>query len=523
MAAIITSKFRLDATDKFLASFASNVFYMGIGRPNDWAPSDSVPDTPYENDYTNNTLWENMFAMKRIDATDIIHSAPRNLWVSGTTYAEYDDQDTDIESKVYYVITDNNNVYMCLKAGTGTSTYNPDTIGVHTAGVINDAATYTGTDGYIWKYMFTVPALDVTKFLTSSFIPVRHLKSNPAVEADVALLNQWEVQDNAVKAGGTAGAIYNMKLTDDGDGYNTAAPTLTIVGDGDDATATCTVSGGAINSITMTAVGSGYTHATITVTPHASDTPTTVGVIRPVIGPPGGFGADPTNDLRAHYITINSVFTGDESGSIIDANEFRQLALIKNPIEEDNQSVQAGSFTTGNFYKILTTGSTATDFTLIGATDSNIGTIFKATGAGAGDSTAAQIAEDSAYDLCKKLTISHTTGVSFALDEIIEGHTSGDNGLNRAKGQVVEYTPNSGANPTAGVISYLQNETTGYGTFLETHFVRENGTLVAGRDITDVTAPLINHFSGDVMFIENRSKTTRATDQVETIRLVIAF
>jgi len=25
------------------------------------------------------------------------------------------------------------------------------------------------------------------------------------------------------------------------------------------------------------------------------------------------------------------------------------------------------------------------------------------------------------------------------------------------------------------------------------------------------------------MFIENRSKTTRATDQVETIRLVIAF
>ena len=55
------------------------------------------------------------------------------------------------------------------------------------------------------------------------------------------------------------------------------------------------------------------------------------GAIRPVIGPAGGFGADATNDLRSHYVCINTVFTGDESGAITDANDFRQIAAIEEP------------------------------------------------------------------------------------------------------------------------------------------------------------------------------------------------
>ncbi len=132
MAAIITSKFRLDSTNKFVESLSDNQFYMALGRPNAWT-DDASPDTPYENDYASNTLWENMFAMKRVDSTDIIHCSPRSLWVSGTTYAEYDDRDTNIEGKVYHVITTNNNVYMCLKAGAGASSTDPDATGVKTS------------------------------------------------------------------------------------------------------------------------------------------------------------------------------------------------------------------------------------------------------------------------------------------------------------------------------------------------------------------------------------------------------
>ena len=202
MSAIITSKFRLDTTNKFVSSLADNQFYMALGRPNAWT-DDTTPTVPYENDYTSNTLWENMFAMKRLDATDIVHSSTRNLWVSGTTYIEYDDQDANIESKVYFVVSENNNVYICLKAGGGTSSVNPDVLGVVTTGVHA-----TGADGYVWKYMFTIPNADVTKFLTSSFIPVRRITAAPAAGSDAALINQWSVQEAAV-----AGAIYNLKIT----------------------------------------------------------------------------------------------------------------------------------------------------------------------------------------------------------------------------------------------------------------------------------------------------------------------
>jgi hypothetical protein len=481
---------------------------MALGRPNAWT-DDSVPTTPYENDYTSHTLWENMFAMKRIDATDIVHCATRRLWVSGTTYIEYDDQDTNIEGKAYFVISANNNVYMCLKAGAGASTTNPDDTGVQTSGVIN----HSGSDGYIWKYMYTVPTADVTKFLTTSFIPVRRLAEAPAGGADSALTNQWSVQGNAVD-----GAIYNMKITTAGTGY-TSAPTITIAGDGASAAATATVSGGAITGITMTNVGTGYTHATVTVTGGSGSN----GAVRPVIGPLGGFGADPTNDLRAHYVTINTVFTGDESGAIPDSNDFRQIAVVKNPIEKANESAvvtATGSMVVGNFYKILTMGNTTdANWATVGSTSGNpvVGEIFKAlatTLSGSSTGTIAQVAEASAYNVCKSVTIPASLSSTYVADFAFEGHTGGTVG---AKGICVEY------NNTSGVLHYIQNESTGFGTFTTSHLTRATGSSGAGNQISAVGTPLINHHQGDVMFVENRTATSRGSGQVETIRLVIAF
>jgi hypothetical protein len=326
------------------------------------------------------------------------------------------------------------------------------------------------------------------------------------------LVNQYSVQTNAID-----GAIYNMKITTAGTGY-TSAPTLVIAGDGASATATATVSGGAITGITMTNVGTGYTHATVTVTGGAGSN----GAIRPVIGPPGGYGADPTNDLRSHYITINTTFTGDESSTIPDSNDFRQLAIIKNPIEQANESATvtaAASMVVGNFYKILTIGTTTDALWITAGSSANpvVGEIFKAlvtTVTGSTTGTIAQIAEANAYNTCKSVTIPASLGSTYVADFAFEGHTSGTVG---AKGICVEY------NNATGVLHYIQNESTGFGTFLTTHFTRATGASTAGDDITAVGVPLINHHSGDVMFVENRTATTRASGQVETVRLVIAF
>ena len=100
-------------------------------------------------------------------------------------------------------------------------------------------------------------------------------------------------------------------------------------------------------------------------------------------------------------------------------------------------------------------------------------------------------------------------GNAFTVDQIMEGTVTG------AHAMVVEHT--------GGVVSYIQNESTGFIPFTTSDKVRVDGTSVAGTDVTAVTAPLVNHHSGDVMFIENRTATTRASGQVETVRLVIAF
>ena len=364
--------------------------------------------------------------------------------------------------------------------------------------------------------MYTVPTADVTKFLTTSFIPVRHIKETPPGGSDSALTNQFSVQTNAVD-----GAIFNMKITTAGTGYanGTTEAILTISGDGTGATATAIVSGGAITGITMTNVGTGYRHAVVTISGGGGSG----GVVRPVIGPIGGFGKDATNDLRSHYVTINTVFTGDESGAIPDSNDFRQIAVVKNPIEKATESATisaTGSMVVGNFYKILTIGNTTdANFATAGSTSGNpvVGEIFKAiatTLTGSSTGTIAQVAEASAYNTCKSVTIPASLASTYVADFAFEAHTSGTVG---AKGIVVEY------NNTSGVLHYIQNESTGFGVINVNHFTRATGSSGAGNDVTAVGAPLINHHQGDVMFIENRTATTRSAGQVETVRLIIAF
>ncbi|PKN17420.1 MAG: hypothetical protein CVU71_16160, partial [Deltaproteobacteria bacterium HGW-Deltaproteobacteria-6] len=67
----------------------------------------------------------------------------------------------------------------------------------------------------------------------------------------------------------TTGIVSGFSGLSGGSGY-TSAPAVTITGDGTGATAVATILGGAVNDITITTVGSGYTTANITIAPPAS-------------------------------------------------------------------------------------------------------------------------------------------------------------------------------------------------------------------------------------------------------------
>ena len=338
MSAIITSKFRYQTATNLLNAIGGNgsqspeSYYLFIGRSMTWPISDATPTTPTDRLYDENDAMQNIIALKKISSTFVSHAIPRYNWISGTTYYEYDDQDANLLSKQFYVLTDDLNLYKCIKAGAGASVVKPTgtspSLGV------------PGGDGYQWKYMLTLTGGNVNKFLTSTFLPVSTLT------VDDSTL-QWPVQEGAIDGG-----IHRIKVVSGGSGYVTK-PTVTITGNG----TSCTVSssditlvGGVVTEILVQPenCGSGYTHATVTITGGGASVNA---VARAVISPQGGHGSNPIKELGAYYIIIDAQLVANEgSGDFIVDNDFRQLGLIRNPIER-----VSGTVGTASTYSALTT------------------------------------------------------------------------------------------------------------------------------------------------------------------------
>jgi len=372
MSAIITHDFRVDTTEKFVDSLSSSTYYMGLGHPGSW-PVDGggveQPPAAYENDKDMRDVWNNLVAAKILAADDGILSVPRHTWATGTTdYKAYDDANQNLEGDIYHVVDPTTyNVYICLKVGLvsgtstqATSTVNPNTIGTPASGVSELA------DGYIWKYLYTIPGSVANSFLTVNYMPVPRVTSS--TQDGGIFVNQWNVQQAAVD-----GAIYRIKVTAAGSGYS-SSPTVTVIGDGSSATATAVVdSSGTIVDIEMTANGSGYVNATIEITDSSGAGAEAVAVLPP----PGGFGYRAVKELRAHYATFTKSFDGHESNTIPDAFDFRQISIIKDP----NDSSGAASTTTYNGCKKFTVaGSFTSGEAITGATSGAKGTIVEYTG-----------------------------------------------------------------------------------------------------------------------------------------------
>lgn len=324
MAAIITSNFRLENCDKFLSEVATRSYYLYIGRTEQWVNSttgladDTAIATPRDRYADVLDVWQKMISIKKIAAAECTNAISRYNWVSGQTYSEYDDQDESLTTKRYYVITDDYNVYKCIKAGSGPSIIKP----TGQALTLDPRPSADGgdekTDGYLWKFMYTLTGNDVTRFLTSSFIPVRTLTSDDGTI-------QWNVQQAAVN-----GAIYRIKVTSGGAGY-TSAPTVSFEGNGSGAAATAVVSGGVVTSIVVTSIGSGYNYAKVVLTGGGS---TTAATCRAIISPRFGHGKDPKTELNGVFAMTTARLSGaDGDGDFITGNDFRQLGILVDPYD----------------------------------------------------------------------------------------------------------------------------------------------------------------------------------------------
>jgi hypothetical protein len=353
MPAIITTKLRRIIAREFFDKFtdATNNYYIGIGRSEQWDSSDTVP-TPVDTPEEVEDLRRQLQAIKKVTNTSLV--VPRNNWSTGTIYSQYDDKAAGYPANPYYVKTDNNQVYVCLEVGRDAlgviqpSTSEPTGANLHS---------YRAADGYVWKFLYTISAADANDFMSANYMPVKFQGVTDSNSTGIATRHR-SVQDVAV-----AGEILSIIVTDGGTGY-TSVPTVTISStSGTSAAATAFIdsSTGVVSKIEMNPDSStidhgiGYTTATVTLSGGGG----TGATARAVIGPDSGIGADARETLKASSIMFHTKLEGTDSDLILD-QDFRQVSLIENPREHDGSLITDA---TANALDFMTLSSVVTTFT----------------------------------------------------------------------------------------------------------------------------------------------------------------
>lgn len=498
MPATITDKFKRYLLNDLYASFNgdSDVYYIGIGRAEEW-PNDDTPPDPFPSHETVHDFQNSLQGVKRV--LDCSFVVPRHNWSAGSIYTAWSDANSsdttigafkDIEGP-YYVITDDNNVYVCLQQGMTSdgrarnSIYKPKNV--------DEVPFSAGPDGYIWRFLYNVGTYNSRRYLTSQWIPVEHIVDSdlggPAgEELSASRLAQALIQHFAVP-----GQILGVDVDSGGIGYTTA-PTIKFrgkhVGDSAQGYARIDEDGRIFQVIMKDSLddiafrfGEGYGEKTwITVEGGGG----TGASLRPIVHKDsGGFGFDPRKDLNSSALMYAARIIGDEYKIFNVTNDFRQVGLIKNPLK---------------------------------------------------DSSTADLFADSAEftelrgSALKKLYVG---------DGIYAEHTDMDNtvtGLSSGAQALVDYYEtyidsdccDSTQNTSHNVLHVHQTLETGYNSFDRNEAVELNyyGGTANIMAHTDSTVPALRfgdvlNFSGDVLYVDNRVQIDRDEDQTEDVKIVI--
>jgi hypothetical protein len=563
MPAIVTNKIRLSTAKQFVESFdetSPTSYYLFIGKSTTWN-DDLSPTVPVDSPDVQYYIHEDIIFMKKLQANNITHAIRRYNWTTGVYYREYS-HDIDLFATVnrtsagalspsdvtpFYVVTTTNDeyrIYKCVNNNIGAaSTIDPSTIDTGTGEgdtTGNNGLIYC-SDGYIWKFMYSISDADMLKFVTSDWIPVKTVKYNDSSR-------QWAVQSAA-----RDGAIEVIDVISAGSGYS-VAPTITIPsphkGGTQAVSQTITISGGSVvTPIKLSTVGTGYyKQPTITVSSGNLN-------VRAILSPKGGHGFDAVSELGGVAVMIYVELSGSESSQLITLNDYRRIGIIVDPVElnsvKTSQGVATSSPGTINYLSPYTSSTNPfTQFnnikvaSIVTPDGTFLGKeIVILSGPGKGErrkiigyhessdvllvdrdwptisdpTTRSIIGSTSIYGILTnstsennlykfELTTNSTPG-SFTIDSTITA-----SGGKSAK--IVQYTPASSPDPAY----VLVNEVVG-------QFAASNSISDGTNSATIATATKLGsqEYYGDVIYLENRRPINRASDQTEEIRIVLEF
>ena len=456
MVAIITDRFKKQILNDLFTDVndSSDTYYIAIGRSQDWNATDAAP-IPTNTAKTERDFRNNMQAMK--NAEDVSYVIPRYNWSSGTIYSGYDDHVQGYPTNSYFVMNDELAVFICLQQGR-------DAQGTAVASTVKPAGSsllpFTTADGYVWKYMYGQTALRSIKFTSANYIPVQFVDSadatSPALEQE-----QKTIQNAAIP-----GEVVAVKLNNGGSGY-TSAPSVGFTGNGTKVPqATATINNGEIVKVEMNdsgsgkAFGAGYDYASVVFSGGGGSGANARAVIAPK-----GIGGDARDDLRSNALMFNTRLAGNENNALITSNDFRQVGLIKNPVETDSAS-------SGNLFNSL------------------------------------------AGNVLNKLKFG-SIAQSFTEDKTIQGSTS----------TAQAYIDKADSN----YVWYHQSDSTGFLAFTEGETITETdgngeGILDSAANDADTdafTKSTVKPFSGTLLYVDNRAAIERDPNQTEDIKVII--
>ena len=394
---LITDYFRLHTAKQLRESLtepANTVYYVFVGRHTAYANGDSnVPDPVNSVQEIYVDAYQNMIFGKRIGSDDIKIMVPRHDWSTNTVYGSYT-SNADLSNTNFYALTNAASSYHVFKVLDNNGGV-PSTSEPQFSDTSADDEYYSTSDGYVWKYMYSISKSDYDKFATADFIPVipnSNVVANAVSGAidvikiasggsnyDTFLSNTFistnlriggdtkkyglaadasannDFYNNSylyVKSGTGLGQIrkvvnYSVIGTDKIVTLDTAfdvapdttssyeiTPSVNVVGDGSGARARAlvnTIAGNSIYRVEIINRGSDYSFATATVEGNTGGVSNSA-VLSVVVGPKGGHGADPEYELGGRYIGCSVSFANSEGNTIPSTNDYRTIGILKDPL-----------------------------------------------------------------------------------------------------------------------------------------------------------------------------------------------
>lgn len=508
--------------------------YITIGRPIRWGDdSNETPTEIEEAQYTTNyrnQIFRDMVAMKRVQVADLCLVIPRVDWQSGTTYDKYQDHYElySFESKTEVgnvTVTTGDTEVSNVDTGSIFSILSPGDIidleGVRReiidvdsgSGVlnVNSAFATTFTSNLMLKISNTYPLFannfyvrnkkdQVFKCLdndgeTSSTVEPTididgQLPENPYIIAGDGykwkymytipyglkqkfFTSTWMpvISDSTVTSASVSGRIDIVDIVDGGSGYylngqsgnSNTLPIIVVTGDGTGANITAKVESGVITNLNILDGGSGYTTATITAVDPDQTTAGDDAVFDVIIGPPNGHGSDPSRELGCYSVMTTVELDSTEGGNIPVSNTNSDTFDFRQICLIRDPVLANGSYANASVYRITT-----------------------------------------------KVTITDPGSTNYLNDETV--YIGPSLATASFTGVVVYWDTNNN-------ILYLNNLTGTYSTGEQLTGV----SSAAVGTILSVDDPVIELFTGDVLYIENRSKIIRDNNQSEQIRLTFSF